>query len=134
MIYRILADLVVVAHLAFVLFAVVGGLLVLRWTWVAWIHLPTVAWAALIELVGWVCPLTPLERWLRVRAGGVGYEGGFIEHYILPILYPSDLTRGVQIVLGVFVLVVNASIYAWVLRRLRQRRGHAHDPGEPQPQ
>lgn len=130
MIYRFLADIVVVIHLAFVLFAVVGGLLVLRWTWLAWAHLPAVAWAALIEFVGWVCPLTPLERSLRRRAGGVGYEGGFIEHYILPILYPSDLTRGLQIVLGVFVLVVNVLIYAWIARRLRTRGVHPHKPSQ----
>lgn len=129
MVYHILADLVVLVHFGFVLFAVLGGLLVVRWAWMSWVHLPCVAWAALIELVGWVCPLTPLESWLRRRAGGADYEGGFIEHYVLPILYPADLTRGVQVVLGAFVLVVNVLIYAWVVRRHRRSGTAADGPG-----
>ena len=129
MIYRILADLVVVIHFAFVLFAVMGGLLAVRWAWMSWIHLPAAGWAALIELVGWVCPLTPLERWLRIRAGGAGYEDGFIAHYVLPMLYPAGLTRGVQIVLAVFVVVVNVLVYAWVVRRHREHGARAQIPG-----
>ncbi len=113
-----LADLVLVAHFAFVVFAVAGALLVLRWRWVVWPHLPAVVWAALIEFAGWICPLTLLENWLRERGGSVGYESGFIDHYILPALYPSGLTREVQIVLGLFVLAVNTVIYGWVLRRM----------------
>ncbi len=121
MVYRFLADLVLVAHFAFVVFAVVGALLVLRWRWVVWLHLPAVVWAALIEFAGWICPLTPLENSLRELGGSAGYESGFVEHYILPVLYPGGLTREVQIVLGLLVLAVNIGIYGWLLRRLAQR-------------
>ena len=121
--YRLLADLVVVVHLGFVVFVVVGGFLVVRWGWVAWLHLPSALWGALIEFFGWVCPLTPLEGWLRSRAGEAGYEGGFVEHYLLPILYPGELTREIQIVLGAGVVVVNLVAYAWVLSRRRPRPG-----------
>lgn len=121
MVYRFLADLVLVAHFAFVVFAVVGALLVLRWRWVVWLHLPAVVWAALIEFAGWICPLTPLENSLRELGGSAGYESGFVEHYILPVLYPGGLTREVQIVLGLLVLAVNMGIYGWLLRRLAQR-------------
>ena len=112
-----LADLIVVIHFAFVLFVVLGGLLVLRWPWVAYLHLPAAIWGVLIEFAGWICPLTPLENSLRVRAGGTGYKGGFIENYILPVLYPAGLTRGVQLVLGMLVLVLNLAIYGYLLRR-----------------
>lgn len=115
--YRVLADLVVVVHVAFILFAVLGGLLMLRWKRCAWIHVPAVLWAALIAFAGWVCPLTPLENWLRERGGAIGYSSGFTEHYILPVLYPIMLTRRLQIVLGLFVLSVNLGLYGWVLRR-----------------
>jgi hypothetical protein len=121
LIYRLLADLVVVAHLVFVAFAVLGGLLVVRWRRCAWLHVPAAFWAVLVEFAGWVCPLTPLETWLRVRAGGTGYAGGFIDHYVAAILYPPGLTRGVQIALGLGLLVANAAIYAWALRRSRGR-------------
>ncbi len=117
MLYGVLADLVVVVHLAFVLFAVLGGFLVFRWKRCAWIHVPAVLWAALIEFAGWVCPLTPLENWLRERSGALGYRSGFIEHYILPVLYPTLLTRDLQITLGLLVLGVNLGIYGWVMRR-----------------
>lgn len=118
MINRVLANLVVGFHFVFILFAVLGGFLVLRWKRCAWIHLPIVLWSVLIELVGWVCPLTPLENWLRGKGGEVAYENGFIEHYILPIIYPTALTPNVQIVLGIMVLGVNLGIYTWVLRRI----------------
>jgi uncharacterized membrane protein YhhN len=95
MLYRWLADLVVVLHFGFVLFVVGGGLLALRWPRLARVHLPTAVWGVLIEFGGWLCPLTPLENWLRRRSGGAGYAGGFVEHYVLPVLYPSGLTRGV---------------------------------------
>lgn len=116
------ADFVVLIHFAFILFVVAGGLLVLRRPRAAWVHLPVVAWGAGIELIGWVCPLTPLENALRGAAGEAGYDVGFIEHYLLPLIYPPGLTRGVQVALGLFVLVVNLVIYAVVLRRRRQRR------------
>ncbi len=120
--YRVLADLIVVMHLAFVLFAVLGGLLVLKWRRCALIHVPTVLWAALIEFAGWVCPLTPLENWLRKSGGAIAYRSGFIEHYILPVLYPTVLTRRMQIVLGLLVLILNLVIYGWVLRRIAKAR------------
>lgn len=115
--FRLLADAVVVLHAAFVLFVVLGGFIALRWRWVAWLHIPAAVWGALVELNGWICPLTPLENWLRGRAGEAGYSGGFIEHYVLRVLYPSGLTRTVQWVLGGVVVVVNVAVYARVLRR-----------------
>jgi hypothetical protein len=111
------ADLVVVVHFAFVVFVVLGGLLVLRWPKVAYLHIPAAVWGAAIEFAGWICPLTPLEHWLRGRGGGATYSGGFIEHYILPLLYPSALTRTIQILLGLLVLVVNLLVYWYVIRR-----------------
>jgi len=122
MIYRIFADIVIVIHLAFVLFAVFGGLLVLRWKRWACLHVPAVLWAALIEFAGWVCPLTPLENWLREKGGAIAYRSGFVEHYILPLLYPVVLTRRLQIVLGLFVLGINLGIYGWVLYRVLKAR------------
>ena len=120
--YRVLADLVVGVHALFVAFVVVGGLLVLRWTWVEALHGPAAVWGALIEFQGWICPLTPLENALRAAAGQAGYRGGFIEHYLLPVLYPAGLTRSVQLVLGALVIVVNVVVYAVVVWRLARRR------------
>ncbi len=120
--YRLLADLTLLLHLAFILFAVLGGLLVLRWRRLIWVHLTAVIWAALIEFAGWVCPLTPLENHFRRLAGQRGYEGGFIEHYLVRIIYPAGLTREMQIALGLFVLAVNLGIYALVLHRKLGRR------------
>lgn len=111
------ADLVVVVHFAFVLFVGLGGLLVWRWPRIAWAHLPAVAWGAWIEFANWPCPLTPLENRLRAQAGGPTYETTFIEHYLLPVLYPEGLTRDVQLMLGALVLLVNAVVYAVLLRR-----------------
>jgi hypothetical protein len=119
---NLLADLVVVVHFAFVLFVVLGGLLVLRWPWLAYVHLPAAVWGVWIEFTGRICPLTPLEKALRARAGEVGYSGGFIEHYILPVLYPSALTRNVQLVLGGLVIVINLCIYGYLLRSRRAVR------------
>ena len=121
--YRILADTVLVIHLGFILFAVAGGFLVLWRKAIAWLHIPAVAWAALIEFEGWVCPLTPLEVWARLRAGETGYSGGFIEHYLLPVVYPVALTREVQFALGALVLIVNALVYGWLIGRKLQRKG-----------
>lgn len=120
MLYRILADIVMVTHLLFILFIVFGGLLVVRWPRVSWIHIPCALYGVLIEYIGWVCPLTPLENELRLEAGSQGYEGGFIEHYLLPIIYPSGLTETVQIVLGTLVIVVNAVIYGFVIWRRKK--------------
>jgi len=114
-----LADLVVILHFAFVLFVIFGGLLVLRWPRLAYLHLPVALYGALIELVGWVCPLTPLEKRLRESAGLEGYQGGFVEHYILPVLYPAGLTRNVQLVLGLIVVGMNLVIYTVAARAYR---------------
>ena len=114
--FSFLADAVVVLHAVFVLFVVCGGVLVSRWRWLAWMHLPAVVWGVLIEYSGWICPLTPLENALRERAGESVYSGDFIGHYVLPLLYPADLTRGAQIVLGSAALVLNLVIYLHVLR------------------
>ncbi len=115
--YRLLADLVLVLHAAFVAFVMLGGLLVLRWPRLAWVHLPVVAWGAGIEFLGGICPLTPLENHWRLLAGEQGYTGGFVEHYVFPVLYPEGLTRQVQLGLGLLVLAVNVSVYAWMLWR-----------------
>jgi len=120
LIYRALADVVLIAHFAFVLFVVLGGLLVLRWPRLAWLHLPAAIWGVLIEYSGWICPLTPLENSLRTRGGEAGYSGGFIEHYIQPVLYPSGLTRSTQIVLGSLLLILNLTAYGIALSRTKQ--------------
>jgi hypothetical protein len=119
MIYGILADIVVLAHTAFVLFAVFGGFLVLRRRRLAWLHIPAVLWAALVEMAGWSCPLTPLENLLRQRAGERIYQSGFIEHYLMPVLYPAALTRELQTALGLAVLFINVAVYTWVWHRRR---------------
>ena len=118
----LLATLVVTLHLTFVVFVVLGGLLVLRWPWLAYAHLPAALWGAWIEFAGWVCPLTPLEQSLRLKAGEQGYSGSFIEHYVLPLLYPSALTRTIQVALGAVVIAVNLAIYGYLLRSRRSVR------------
>jgi hypothetical protein len=120
LVFRLLADVVVGLHLLFVLFVIAGGFLVLRWRWLMLLHLPAAAWGALIEFQGWICPLTPLENWLRRRGGQAGYGGDFVEHYLLPVLYPTGLTRGLQFVLGLLVLVINLGIYGTILRQGRR--------------
>jgi Protein of Unknown function (DUF2784) len=117
MAYRILADFVVVVHFSFVLFVVLGGLLVLRWRSVMRLHLPAAIWGVLIEFVGWTCPLTPLENRLRHMGTEAGYRGSFVEHYFLSILYPESLTRNLQIALGCVALMVNLAVYWRVLSR-----------------
>jgi len=120
--YHLLADIVVGLHFTFVLFVILGGLLVLRWPRAAYPHLPAALWGAAIEFGGWLCPLTPLEQWLRRQAGSASYSGGFVEHYILPVLYPSVLTREVQLLLGLAVITVNLAVYAYIFRtRFRTR-------------
>ena len=117
--YRLFADLLVLIHLGFVLFVVLGGLLVLRRPRLAWLHLPAAAWGAFIEAVGWICPLTPLENALRQHAGEAGYAGGFIEHYLIAVLYPPGLTRNIQFVLTGIVVSINLAVYTVLLRRWR---------------
>jgi Protein of Unknown function (DUF2784) len=118
-----LADLIVIMHLAFVLFVVFGGLLVARRPGVAWLHVPAAIWGAWIEFAGWVCPLTPLENWLRQQEGGTVYTTSFVEHYLLPILYPAALSRDVQWLLGALVVAMNLAIYIVIVRR-RARVAH----------
>jgi hypothetical protein len=123
MIYRALADLVLLLHMAFVLFAALGGVLVFKWRRVAWFHIPAALWAALIEFVGWECPLTPLENWLRRRGGEAGYQTGFIEHFLLPLIYPAPFSRSLHVVLGLLVMGVNLAIYLWIFGAARRRQG-----------
>ena len=117
--YRVLADALLVLHLAFVAFALLGGLLAWRWRWMPWLHLPALAWGAIVEFSGWICPLTPLENALRRAGGAAGYDAGFIEHYLLPLLYPAALTRETQWLLGRGLLLVNVVVYLllWTRRR-----------------
>jgi len=119
MLWRVLADLLVAIHFAITLFIVLGGLLVLRWPRLVWVHVPFALWGAVVEYSGVFCPLTPLENYLRQLGGEAGYSGGFIEHYILPILYPDGLTRNIQFALGTFVVVLNAVVYTVAWRRWR---------------
>ena len=116
MIYLVLADAVLLLHFAFILFVVLGGLLVLRRRRLIWLHLPVVIWGALIEFAGWICPLTPLENWLREQGGDRGFSGGFINHYLGTLIYPEGLTRELQWLLGALVLAINAAIYFRVWR------------------
>jgi len=124
MIFRLLADAVVLVHLAFIVFVVAGGVLVLRRPRLAWVHLPAVAWAAYAELTATLCPLTPLENALRRRAGEGGYDGGFVEHYLIPVIYPAGLTPVHQRWIGVTVVALNLAFYlaAWVRARRRTLR------------
>jgi hypothetical protein len=119
--FAAMADLLLLLHASFVLFVIAGGLLVLRWPRLAWLHLPAAAWGAAIEFVGFVCPLTPVEQAWRRAAGQPAYSGGFIEHYVTAVLYPAGLTRSIQLVLGAAVLAVNGWIYWRVWRRARAR-------------
>ena len=119
MAYRILADMVVVVHGGFVLFVMLGGLLVWHYRSLMWLHLPAVVWGVLIEWAGWMCPLTPLEKELRALGEQAGYSDGFIDHYLLPILYPESLTHLGQITLGVIVLTVNLFVYWRGFSRMR---------------
>ena len=117
--YALLADLVLILHATFILFVVFGGLLVFWRRRLIWLHIPAAAWGILIEFRGWICPLTYLENDLRTAAGGSGYAGGFIDHYLAPLVYPSALSHETQVLLGLAALFVNAVIYALVWRKLR---------------
>jgi len=122
MIYRAMADAILVLHLGFVVFVLLGGLAVLRWPRVGWVHVPAALWGILIEYAGWICPLTPLEVALRRRGGEAGYAGGFIEHYVTAVMYPASLTRPTQWILGTLALVVNLLVYVGIFLRWRARR------------
>lgn len=116
MFYKLAADAIAIVHLTFIVFVALGGLLLLRWPRLVWLHVPAAVWGALIEFAGWYCPLTEYENAMLRRAGEAGYSGGFVAHYIFRLIYPSGLTRGLEIAIGVFVLVVNASVYVRVFR------------------
>ena len=122
MLLRLAADALVLLHLVFILFVLGGGLLLLRWPRLAWLHLPAVAWGAVVELCHLLCPLTPWENQLRRAAGQAGYDGGFVEHYLIPLIYPAGLTSQIQLWLGALVLLVNGAVYGWLLWRWWPRR------------
>jgi hypothetical protein len=117
-----LADLVVLVHFAFIVFVLFGGLLALRWPRAPWIHLPAVVWGAAIEFFGWICPLTPLENSLREASGRAEYAGGFIEHYLIPLIYPAELSRELELILGFGLVILNLVVYFVVWRRRRGAR------------
>jgi hypothetical protein len=124
--FRLGADTVVLVHLLFIVFVLFGGLLVLRWRWLMALHLPAVAWGMAVEFLHLYCPLTPLENHLRQAAGQQGYEGGFIEHYLIPLIYPRGLTAEMQLGFGAVVLVLNVAVYLYVIRgALRPAKGQA---------
>ena len=116
------AEAVVIIHLMFIIFVVFGGILVFKWRWIAWFHIPSALWGALIEFFGWICPLTPLEQSLRELASGSGYTGGFIDHYLMPVVYPAGLTRGIQLLLGLGVMMINLFVYGLFLFIRSKRR------------
>lgn len=120
---RYAADAIVLVHFAFVIFVLFGGLLLLRWQKLVWLHLPAVIWGILIEFAGWICPLTPLENRLRYQAGLEMYDGDFVMRYIMPVLYPQELTRELQILFGLLVLLINSLCYFFVFY-YRKRTGH----------
>ncbi len=122
MFYRFLADAVVVFHFCFVLFVLAGAVLVVRWKRVAFVHIPAALWGMYVEWSGAICPLTPLENALRETGGGAGYQGGFVDHYIMPILYPIDLTRDFQITLGTIIALINLLLYTSAFTRRGHRR------------
>lgn len=115
----LLADLILVAHFAFIVFVVAGGALVWRWPQLSWVHLPAVVWGAAVEFFGWICPLTPLEDHLRRLAGDRPEHGDFIARHLLPLIYPEGLTRDVEILLGTGALAINIVVYALLMRRRR---------------
>lgn len=122
MIYSLLADITVILHLVFILFVVLGGLTVLKWRWMAWVHIPAAIWGALIDLMGWICPLTPLENQLRRLADESGYTGDFTEQYLVPLIYPGELTREIQLLLGAGVIFINVVIYFFVIRLVLRKK------------
>ncbi len=123
MFFQLLADLVLLLHASFILFVVLGALLAIRWPHIAWVHIPACIWAAVLEFFGFLCPLTPLENSLRHAGGAATYAGGFLEHYLVPFVYPSGLTPELQVLLGVLVLLVNGVLY-WFIFRYRDIRSH----------
>lgn len=113
----LISELLVVSHFGFILFVIFGGLLVLKWRWMVWVHLPAALWGIVVEVMGWICPLTPLENRYRLQAGQEGYGGDFISHYLLPIIYPAGLNMDLQLALAGFVVVVNTVVYIYVFQK-----------------
>lgn len=111
MLYQLAADFILLLHLAFIVFVLFGGLLVFKWRWLIWLHIPAAIWGALIVITGWICPLTPVENRLRQAAGGEAYSTSFIEHYLLPVIYPLNLNREIFIAMGIAVILINAVVY-----------------------
>ena len=125
MFFRFAADAVLLAHLVFIVFAVLGATLATRWRWIVAVHIPAATWGFFVELTGRVCPLTYLENYLRIKAGQSGYTESFIEHYLLAIIYPAGLTWEIQLLLACVVVAINVAIYGWLL--LRQHRSGEGD-------
>ena len=123
MTYHALADLVLVIHGLFIVFVICGGLLALRWRAIVWLHLPAMVWAVLLEVLGWLCPLTPLEQGLRKAAGVTSYSGSFIEHYLVQFIYPAGLTREIQLYLAAALIIINILVYRLVWRNRQRRSG-----------
>ena len=121
MLFKVGADFLVLVHLAFICFVLLGGFLLLKWRWLVFVHLPALLWATLLEFQGWSCPLTPLEQALRRLGEQQGYTGGFIQHYILPVIYPPALDDDFQFILGVLVILINVIIYLWVILRIDRK-------------
>lgn len=124
---RIAADFLVILHLGFIVFVLIGGLFVLRWRWVLYLHVPAAVWGTLIEFQGWRCPLTPLEQYFR-QLNGLTYQGEFVNHYILPLVYPAGLTRQMQIFFGISVVVINGVIYGCLIARHMRSKGEKTFP------
>lgn len=131
MFHRLAADAVLVLHLGFIAFVVLGAVLVLRWHRLAWVHLPAAAWGCFVELTGRICPLTYWENALRAAAGEAGYTGSFIEHYLLPVIYPAGLTRDLQYVLAAAVVIVNVVLYGRLLVSLKRARAGTRRTRQP---
>lgn len=112
----------VLAHFLFIFFVICGGLLVIRWPKIAFVHLPAAIWGALVEIFSWICPLTPLENHFRALAGESSYSGDFIVRYLLPVIYPENLTTSIQKILGVAVIVINVIMYVIAIKKNRRDR------------
>ena len=123
MFFALAADLLIIVHLGFIGFVILGGFMLLKWRWLIFVHLPAVLWGVLLEFQGWICPLTPLEQALRRMSGQQGYTGGFIQHYILPVIYPPALNEDIQLILGILLILINVIIYLWVFLK-PDRKSH----------
>ena len=117
MLYALGADILLIIHLGFIIFVLLGGFLLLKWRWLSLVHFPALLWGVMLEFQGWNCPLTPVEQALRQMGGQQGYTGGFIQHYLLPLIYPSVLEADIQFILGLLLVLVNVIIYLWVILR-----------------